>query len=228
MKWSFPWKRMITNLQLIQFVSGLGVLLPYMWVSGYWTSLPRRGGFVFNYAYVSMNLCMFINFYRKTYLQKKKAAVTKSAESTDLAKSSTTSEEGEKEADFECARYAEASFIGSTKILAKSAMLLLLGYLFTSRCCFPSYLVPLGVFLSGVALTGMDCAREDCRKGVFFPKSTPLLKVNLNKAFSAVFDILLNSWDTMIFGAMASAAVGVMYAESANPFEFLYRLNYFF
>ncbi|CAD7941796.1 unnamed protein product [Amoebophrya sp. A120] len=73
MKWPFPWKQMITNLQLLQFVSGLCVVLPYLFVPGFWEDDAKRTAFLFNYGYVLMNLTMFINFYRQTYLLKKKA-----------------------------------------------------------------------------------------------------------------------------------------------------------
>lgn len=75
MRWPFAWKRMITNLQLLQFVSGLCVVLPYIWVEGYWNVPEKKFAFLFNYAYVLMNLFMFINFYRQTYIMKAKAKV---------------------------------------------------------------------------------------------------------------------------------------------------------
>mmetsp|Transcript_4546 Transcript_4546/g.11090 ORF Transcript_4546/g.11090 Transcript_4546/m.11090 type:complete len:2751 (-) Transcript_4546:1570-9822(-) len=72
MKWPFPWKQMITNLQLLQFVSGLCVVVPYAFNEDFWAVDAKRAAFFFNYAYVLMNLTLFINFYRQTYLLKKK------------------------------------------------------------------------------------------------------------------------------------------------------------
>ncbi|CAD7929739.1 unnamed protein product [Amoebophrya sp. A25] len=74
MKWPFPWKQMITNMQLLQFVSGLGVVIPYAFSAPFWSDPAKRCAFGFNYAYVLMNLTLFINFYRQTYLAKKNKA----------------------------------------------------------------------------------------------------------------------------------------------------------
>ena len=68
MKWEFPLpKQLITWLQMVQFVSGLGVYSIYYFVDGYWIQHEKRFVFMFTYAYVLMNLFMFINFYRQTY-----------------------------------------------------------------------------------------------------------------------------------------------------------------
>ena len=55
----------------------------------------------------------------------------------------------------------DTSMLGSIRMLLKAAMLLFLGYLCISCCCFPSYMVPLGVFLTrylggGVVFWGFD------------------------------------------------------------------------
>ena len=73
MKWEFPLpKQFITWLQMIQFVTGLGVYGCYYFVEDYWKIPEKRFVFFFTYAYVLMNLFMFINFFRTTYLQGKK------------------------------------------------------------------------------------------------------------------------------------------------------------
>ena len=72
-KWTFPLpKQFITWLQMTQFVTGLGVLGIYFFVDGYWTTPEKRFAFLFTYAYVLMNLVMFINFYRNTYVKSRK------------------------------------------------------------------------------------------------------------------------------------------------------------
>ena len=71
MKWNFPLpKQFITMLQLTQFVSGIGVLGLYYFVDEYWKNDEKRFVFLFTNAYVLMNLFMFLNFYKKTYLKK--------------------------------------------------------------------------------------------------------------------------------------------------------------
>ena len=70
MKWNFPLpKKFITWIQLIQFVSGHLVLGVYMFVEDYWNNDAKRFVFLFTNAYVFMNLLMFINFYRSTYIK---------------------------------------------------------------------------------------------------------------------------------------------------------------
>jgi len=70
MKWNFPLpKKFITWIQLIQFVSGHLVLGVYMFVEDYWNNDAKRFVFLFTNAYVFMNLLMFINFYRNTYIK---------------------------------------------------------------------------------------------------------------------------------------------------------------
>ena len=70
MKWEFPLpKQLITWLQMIQFISGLGVYALYYFVDGYWNQDEKRFALQFTYAYVLMNLFMFINFFRQTYLK---------------------------------------------------------------------------------------------------------------------------------------------------------------
>ena len=73
MKWNFPLpKQFITWLQMAQFVSGLGVYGIYYFVDEYWNQEEKRFVFHFTVAYVLMNLFMFINFYRQTYLKSRK------------------------------------------------------------------------------------------------------------------------------------------------------------
>lgn len=75
LKLPFPYKRYITNLQILQFVSGLTVVAPYAFQPWYWEDDGRRTAWLFNYGYVLMNLVMFLNFYRQTYLKKKAGKV---------------------------------------------------------------------------------------------------------------------------------------------------------
>ena len=73
MKWQFPLpKQFITWLQMIQFVTGLTAYGFYYFVDDYWKHPEKRFAFYFTYAYVLMNLFMFINFFRTTYLKKNK------------------------------------------------------------------------------------------------------------------------------------------------------------
>lgn len=72
LKWKFPFpKNLITILQLLQFVSGLGVYGFYYFVPDYMRSEQKRFALGFTYAYVLMNLVLFINFYLQTYVFKK-------------------------------------------------------------------------------------------------------------------------------------------------------------
>ena len=78
MKWDFPLpKQFITYLQITQFVTGLGAYAFYYSVEDYWKNPGKRFVFFFTYAYVLMNLVMFLNFFRTTYLTKKGKAKSK-------------------------------------------------------------------------------------------------------------------------------------------------------
>ena len=72
MKWDFPLpKQLITYLQIAQFVIGCNVCYgAYYFVEEFWKVPDTRFVFYFNYAYVMMNLVMFLNFFRTTYLRK--------------------------------------------------------------------------------------------------------------------------------------------------------------
>jgi len=73
MKWKYPLpKQFITWLQILQFVSGLGVYGLFYFIEEYWKTPENRFVFWVGYAYVSMNLVMFINFFKTTYLDTKK------------------------------------------------------------------------------------------------------------------------------------------------------------
>ncbi len=73
MKWTFPLpKQFMTWLQMIQFVSGLCVYGTYYFVDEYWREEETRFVFLFTYAYVLMNLIMFVNFYMQTYMKGRK------------------------------------------------------------------------------------------------------------------------------------------------------------
>merc|ERR1712126_796158 len=70
MKWEFPLpKQLITYLQIIQFITGLGCYAFYYFIEDYWRIPEKRFVFYFTYAYVLMNLVMFLNFFRTTYLK---------------------------------------------------------------------------------------------------------------------------------------------------------------
>jgi len=70
MKWEFPLpKQLITYLQIIQFLTGLGCYGFYYFIEDYWKIPEKRFVFYFTYAYVLMNLVMFLNFFRTTYLK---------------------------------------------------------------------------------------------------------------------------------------------------------------
>lgn len=67
MKWPFPWKQMITSLQLLQFVSGLSLVSAYAFVDGFMEREVNVFGMYFAYFYVGMLIVMFGNFYYQTY-----------------------------------------------------------------------------------------------------------------------------------------------------------------
>ena len=70
MKWEFPLpKQLITYLQIIQFITGLGCTVFYQFIEDIWKVPEKRFAFYFTYAFVLMNLVMFLNFFRTTYLK---------------------------------------------------------------------------------------------------------------------------------------------------------------
>ena len=81
MKWKFPLpKHFITVLQIIQFVTGLVCYSFYLFMDEYWKHPEKRFVFWFTNAYVFMNLFMFLNFYRTTYLKNKKEKLKSASE----------------------------------------------------------------------------------------------------------------------------------------------------
>ena len=72
MKWEFPLsKPFLTGLQMIQMVAGLCVSGFYCYVKDFWKRPEKGFVFYFTCAYVLLNLFMFINFFKTTYLQVK-------------------------------------------------------------------------------------------------------------------------------------------------------------
>jgi len=70
MKWNFPLPKIfITLLQIIQFITGLACYGVYVCMDEYWKHPEKRFVFWFTFTYVVLNLTMFVNFYRKTYLK---------------------------------------------------------------------------------------------------------------------------------------------------------------
>ena len=81
MKWKYPFpKYFITVLQIVQFVTGMICYAFYVFMDDYWKHPEKRFVFWFTYAYVGLNLLMFINFFRTTYMKSKQEKVEKSKE----------------------------------------------------------------------------------------------------------------------------------------------------
>ena len=70
MNWEFPLpKQTITYLHITQFITGLGCYALYYYIEAFWKVPEKRFVFYFTYAYVLMNLVMFLHFFRTTYLK---------------------------------------------------------------------------------------------------------------------------------------------------------------
>ena len=73
MKWKFPLpKKFLTLLQIFQFIFGPMSSIAYAFVDGYMQNDAKRFGWYFQNGYVFMNLVLFLNFYRKTYMKSNK------------------------------------------------------------------------------------------------------------------------------------------------------------
>ena len=74
MRWEISLSaQLITWLQMIQLVTGLGVCGFYCFIEDYWNRSEKRFVFYFSYAYVLMNVFMLFNFFRlQNYREKEK------------------------------------------------------------------------------------------------------------------------------------------------------------
>ena len=73
-----PWKRFLTMGQLIQFFLGFGMYWQYRGIKQCHRG-PRLVTFWYTYGYVGLLVCLFANFYAKSYLKKRSGAKTHKA-----------------------------------------------------------------------------------------------------------------------------------------------------
>lgn len=73
MKVPFPCKQLITAMQLLQFFSGLTLVIGYLYVDGYMSDPVKAFAWYFNYTYVGTLVVLFGNFYYRNYLNKSKS-----------------------------------------------------------------------------------------------------------------------------------------------------------
>jgi hypothetical protein len=74
MQWRFPWKRWITLLQIVQFITSFALTIPYLYL--YWRNPQRCMGMpalaISTFCNASY-LLLFLRFYRRTYWPVSKA-----------------------------------------------------------------------------------------------------------------------------------------------------------
>eukprot|EP00929_Paragymnodinium_shiwhaense_P049814 TRINITY_DN2511_c0_g3_i1.p1 TRINITY_DN2511_c0_g3~~TRINITY_DN2511_c0_g3_i1.p1 ORF type:complete len:686 (+),score=128.77 TRINITY_DN2511_c0_g3_i1:104-2161(+) len=103
---------------------------------------------------------------------------------------------------------AQMSLAKAANIIGKIAVLYGVGMVLASNCCFPKFLVPVGVLVLAIATGWLQAIGEECRQHLFFPQGL------LNTAGSILF-----RWQWTVLWA------GILFALNLPQFDMVTRVQ---